>query len=123
MKLKLIGSSIDSIDEKLKGPSAEAGQNIIDALTALRLISPNLDHHLHRRLATLLPTIILALQSHYSIIRHTAALCFAALCDVMIDESMKAVIDGVVPLIGDARRVPARQGAVEAVHREFTIFF
>ena len=30
---------------------------------------------------------------------------------------MRRMVDNVVPLIGDARRVESRQGAIEAVHR------
>jgi TATA-binding protein-associated factor len=113
----MIGTAVETSDAKLKS-TPPSGQEIIDSLTSLRLIAPHLDSSLHTRLSALLPPIILALQSSYGIIRYTAARCFAALCDVMIDEAMKATIDGVVPLIGDARRVNARQGAVEAVHRE-----
>lgn len=67
---------------------------------------------------SLFPQIIAALQSSYSLIRTSAAKCIAALCLVMTEVSMKSVVDDVVPLIGDAKRVSSRQGAVEAVHRE-----
>ena len=30
---------------------------------------------------------------------------------------MRRMVDDVVPLIGDARRVESRQGGIEAVHR------
>jgi TATA-binding protein-associated factor len=35
---------------------------------------------------------------------------------------MRRLVDDVVPLIGDARRVESRQGAIEAVHRTFLWF-
>lgn len=116
-KLILAETSVEAVDAKLK-TTPSSGQEIIDSLTSLRLVAPHLDPKLHGRLSTLLPPIILALQSSFGVIRHTASRCFAALCDVMINQAMKATIDGVVPLIGDARRVNARQGASEAVHRE-----
>lgn len=108
---------MEAVDDKLRS-TPQAGQDVVDALTCLRLIAPELDSNLRPRLTAVLPSITLALQSSYTIIRHTAARCLAVLCDVMTDQAMKAVVDMVVPLIGDARRVQARQGAVEAVHRE-----
>lgn len=67
---------------------------------------------------SLFPHIIAALQSSYSLIRVSAAKCIATLCLGMTEDGMKFVVDHVVPLIGDAKRTPSRQGAVEAVHRE-----
>lgn len=114
------GMPVETADEKLKA-NVQSGQEVIDALTSLRLVAPSINPKLHSRLASLLPCMILALQSSFSVIRSTAARCFAALCEVMVDEAMRAVVDQVVPLIGDARRVQARQGAVEAVHRELIL--
>jgi len=110
------GRSVEETDEYLSA-NASSGQDVIDALTSLRLTAPSLDTSLYPRLITLFPFIILALQSKYSLIRTTAAKCLAALCDVMTEEGMKRMVDDVVPLIGDARRVESRQGAIEAVHR------
>ena len=96
----------------------EVGQKLIDALTALRLIVPDLPPSLHTRIETLLPAIVKALQCSSALIRNAAARCLAALCEVMIDASMQLVVQQVVPLIGDAKRIAARQGGVEAVHRK-----
>jgi TATA-binding protein-associated factor len=113
---------VEETDEYLS-TSTSSGQDVIDALTSLRLTAPSLDPSLHQRLITLFPFIILALQSKYSLIRTTAAKCLAALCDVMTEEGMKRMVDDVVPLIGDARRVESRQGAIEAVHRTSLLTF
>lgn len=110
------GKSVSETDEYFAA-NVSAGQDVIDALTSLRMVVPSFDVSLHPRLITLFPSIILALQSSFSLIRATAAKCLAALCDVMTEEGMKRMVDDVVPLIGDARRVEARQGAIEAVHR------
>jgi len=110
------GRTVEETDEYLS-TNTSSGQDVIDALTSLRLTARSLDTTLHQRLITLFPFIILALQSKYSLIRTTAAKCLAALCDVMTEEGMKRMVDDVVPLIGDARRVESRQGAIEAVHR------
>ncbi|KAK6910607.1 hypothetical protein I203_104639 [Kwoniella mangroviensis CBS 8507] len=106
---------INEIDKKLS-ENAQAGQDIIDCLTSLRLIVPELDPSLHAQLHVLFPPIITALQSSFAVIRHSAAKCLAAFCDVLLNESMKKVVDDVVPLVGDATRVASRQGAVEAIH-------
>ena len=91
---------------------------MVDCLTSLRLVTPDVDPALHPQLVSLFPPIIGALQSSFSVIRNTAAKCLAALCDVVADEGMKRLVDDVVPLVGNASRVASRQGAVEAIHRE-----
>ena len=96
-----------------------AGQDLIDCLTGLRLVAPELGPELHDRLATLFPPIIKALQTSLAVVRNTAAKCLAELCEVITDEGMKRVVDDVVPLVGDTRKVAARQGAVEGIHREY----
>ncbi|KAK8854899.1 hypothetical protein IAR55_003638 [Kwoniella newhampshirensis] len=108
-------ADIDMVDERL-AESVQSGQDIVDCLTSLRLIAPELESDLYLQVQLLLPFIITALQSSFAVVRHTAAKCLAALCNVMPDEGMKRVVDDVVPLIGDARRVYSRQGAVEAVY-------
>jgi TATA-binding protein-associated factor len=95
-----------------------AGQELIDALTSLRLIAPELDPSLHEKMTELFPFVIAALSSSFSVVRSTAAKCLAALCDVVTEHGMRLVVDTVVPLVGDAKRTASRQGAVEAIHRE-----
>ncbi|WWC90834.1 uncharacterized protein L201_005771 [Kwoniella dendrophila CBS 6074] len=114
------GTNIEEIDQRLSG-NVQAGQDIIDCLTSLRLIVPELDPILHPKLDALFLPIIMALQSSFAVIRHSAAKCLAALCDVMLNDGMKKVVDDVVPLVGDATRVSSRQGAVEAIHHTIKI--
>jgi TATA-binding protein-associated factor len=94
------------------------GQDLVDCLTSLRLVSPELDPALHPQLASLLPPLIANLSSQFSVIRNTAAKCLAVLCDVITDDAMRQVVDIVVPMVGDAQRVPSRRGSVEAIHRK-----
>lgn len=108
---------MDAAEAKFR-EAASAGQDLVDCLTSLRLVAPELDSALFPHLTTLFPPIILALQSSFAVIRNTAAKCLAALCDVITEDGMRVVVDDVVPLVGDARRVASRQGAVEAIHRE-----
>ncbi|WVQ99889.1 hypothetical protein IAU59_007032 [Kwoniella sp. CBS 9459] len=109
------GVDIDEADKRL-AETAQAGQDLIDSLTSLRLIMPELDATLYPQLHTLFPSIIMALQSSFAVVRHTAAKCLAAICDVMTHEGMRKVVDDVIPLVGDATKVASRQGAVEAIH-------
>ncbi|TYJ54026.1 hypothetical protein B9479_005360 [Cryptococcus floricola] len=116
--LKVFGENtdIEKIDADLAS-TPQMGQDLIDALVSLRLITPELDPILYSQLFPLFSPIILALQSSYSVVRYTAAHCLASMCNVMTDEGMKRVVDDVVPLVGDAARLHSRQGAVEAIHR------
>jgi TATA-binding protein-associated factor len=108
---------VDEIDAKLAENTAQ-GQEVIDGLTSLRFLVHELDPSLHVQLLDLLPSIICALSSSYALIRSTAAKCLAAICDVVTEQGMKLLVDYVVPMVGDAKRVSSRQGAVEAIHRE-----
>jgi len=87
-------------------------------MTALRFAASELDPSLHVQLTSLFPPVIMALSSSFAVIRSTAAKCLAALSDVMTEDGMKLVVDTVVRLVGDAKRVYSRQGAVEAIHRQ-----
>lgn len=97
------------------------GQDLVDCLTSLRLLSAELDTSLHPQLVSLFPFVIRALQSSYSVIRNVVSKSLAALCDVVTNDGMRMVVDEVVPLVGDATHATSRQGAVEAIHRECRI--
>ncbi|RXK40222.1 TATA-binding protein-associated factor [Tremella mesenterica] len=110
-------SAPEAIDQVFSAEGGiQAGQDVLDALTSIRLILPELHSNLHDKVGGLLPSIILALQSSYAVVRLSAAKCLATMCEVMTEKAMKEVVDRVVPLIGDAKRESARRGAVEAVH-------
>ena len=113
----IVGVNMEQVDQNLTA-NVQAGQDLIDALTSLRLIAPELDPVLYYKLHDLFSPIITALQSSFSVVRNAAAQCLAAMCDVMTDEGMKRVVDDVVPLVGDAKKAYSRQGAVEAIHRK-----
>ena len=110
----LYNGELEEADQKILDGST--GQDIIDAMTSLRLIVPSFHPALHARLSTLFRPVIAALSSSHSQIRNTAAKCLAGLCDTLTETGMRQVVDHVVPLVGDAKRVHARQGAAEAIH-------
>lgn len=112
--LQMADSDVATLDERLGEPTK--GQDLVDTLTSLRLVAPQLDSGLHHQVGSLFPALIVSLQSSFTVVRNAAARTIAALCDVATEEAMRLVVDDIVPLIGDAERVPSRQGAVEAVH-------
>jgi TATA-binding protein-associated factor len=91
-------------------------QAIIDCLTLSRCLAPALHPSLHSQIVTLFPTILCALKSRFSIIRHCAAQCLAAFCDVVTPKMMRLVVEEVIPLLGDPLVVTNRQGALEVIH-------
>lgn len=115
--LQMADSDVATLDARLAPEGEPAkGQDLIDTLTSLRLVAPQLDPKLHSQVDGLFPPLIVALQSSFTVVRNAAARTVAALCDVATEEAMRIVVDGIVPLVGDAERVHSRQGAVEAIH-------
>lgn len=96
--------------------AAESGQNFLDTLTALRDVLPTLDPALLIRVASLFPSLLLGLQSRFSVIRQAVAKCFAVVSDIMTDSAMIFLVEHILPLIDDAT-LTNRQGAVELLFR------
>ena len=63
----------------------------------------------------LLPNLVLCLQHPYCAVRHLAARCVGVLSVVSTQETMKMVVEDVLPLLGTADLVRNRQGAIEAI--------
>ena len=93
------------------------GQDVVDSLTSLSLIVPFLDSRLDPQMSTLFRPTIAALSSSYPLIRNAASKCLAGICATLTDDGMRQVVDHVVPLVSDAKRVQSRQGAVETIHQ------
>lgn len=94
------------------------GQDVIDSLSVLEAVAPSFDSGLWPRLAEVLPMLDLALRSRFAIIRQAAARCFATICNVMTSESMRYVVENIVPLLSDPLVLANRQGAIELIYRE-----
>lgn len=58
---------------------------------------------------------MLCLQHPYCAVRHLAARCLGVLSNVSTQETMRVVVEGVLPLMGTADLVRNRQGALEAI--------
>ncbi|CAK5279450.1 unnamed protein product [Mycena citricolor] len=92
------------------------GQDVIDSLSVLEAVGPTLHPELWFKLVGTFPMMQTALQSKYAIIRKSAARCFATLCDVIIGDAMRYVIEKVIPLLGDPLVLAHRQGATELLY-------
>ena len=62
-----------------------------------------------------LPNLVQCLQHAYCAVRHLAARCVGVLSTVSSVETMRTVVENVLPLMGTVDVVRNRQGAVEAV--------
>ncbi|KAN0061939.1 TATA-binding protein-associated factor mot1 [Thecaphora frezii] len=94
----------------------EVGQGVLDACALLRVIVPNLKGQLAERVIGLLPSLTMAIQSRFAVVRSSAARCFAAIADCLTEVALKHVVEQVVPFVGDASTVTNRQGAVELIY-------
>lgn len=65
---------------------------------------------------------MLCLQHPYCAVRHLAARCLGVLGNVSIVETMRVVVEDVLPLMGTADVVTNRQGAIEAISCIFLTF-
>lgn len=91
------------------------GQDVVDGLSILRALSPNLHSELCPWIITLLPLIIKALHSQLSVFRYAAAKCFATICSVLRLEGMTMLVEDVLPSISSIG-VQSRQGCIELVY-------
>ncbi|GFP81580.1 tata-binding protein-associated factor btaf1 [Phtheirospermum japonicum] len=99
---KLIDQSIDSI----KDP-----QILINNVQVLRSIAPFLEATLRPKLLTLLPCIFRCVRHSHIAVRLSASRCVTAMAKSMALDVMGALIENVVPMLGDMGSVHARQGA------------
>ncbi|KAL9957258.1 hypothetical protein ACROYT_G038872 [Oculina patagonica] len=100
--------------DKLVGFETEA-QNLVNCLQILEVLTPAVHVELLSKILDLLPNLVLCLQHPYSAVRHLAARCLGVLSNVSTQETMRTVVEDVLPLMGTADVVRNRQGAIEAV--------
>lgn len=111
---------VGSVEQSDNLIEKQYGQDVIDSLSVLEAVTPAFDPGLWPRLTEVLPILHLALRSRFAIIRQAAARCFATICDVMTNESMRYVVEHITPLLGDPLVLANRQGATELIYRKIT---
>ncbi|KIW24153.1 uncharacterized protein PV07_09885 [Cladophialophora immunda] len=123
-KLPVLRSLIERPIHELIEPSdpatlqvdEEQGQSLVDAMSALRTLSPTLDAGLHAWVLSLSPLIGKAMRSRLSVIRYSAAKCFATICSVITVEGMTRLVQDVLPNINNPLDLRDRQGITECVY-------
>lgn len=123
-KLPILKSLIENPIRELVEPADPAtlqvdedqGQSLIDAFSILRTLSPTLDVTLHPWVLSLSPLIGKAMRSRLSVIRYSAAKCFATLCSVMPVDGMTRLVEEILPNISNPLDLRDRQGITECVY-------
>jgi TATA-binding protein-associated factor len=107
---------VGALPADIMNSESQTGQDIIDGLSTLRALAPTLDRGLHSWIIDLMPVVANALRNKLSVIRYSAAKCFATLCSVITVEGMTMLVENVLPGISNALDVHHRQGAVECIY-------
>ncbi|WFD01681.1 TATA-binding protein-associated factor mot1 [Malassezia obtusa] len=97
------------------GADDSAGQAVLDACSILETIVPHLDAALHASLAPLLDTLVTVTQHGVAVVRAAGARCYSVLTRSLTDPSMHALVERIVPLLGDTAHLVHRQGAIEVI--------
>ncbi|KAK9453555.1 hypothetical protein V1511DRAFT_489822 [Dipodascopsis uninucleata] len=100
----------------ITSPDSTLGQEIVDGLSVIRALLPNLHTDLLDSFVEYFHLILSALQSTFSILRYAAAKCFATICSTMKIKGMTFLIENVLPMISNALELRHRQGAVECIY-------
>ncbi|KAH9934987.1 SNF2 chromatin remodeling protein [Fomitopsis serialis] len=108
--------STDDLEKMDKQIEKQSGQDVIDSFSVLEAIVPTFHESLWPKFREVFPMIILALRSRFAIIRQAAAKCFATMCDTMTMDAMRAVIETVIPFLGDDLNLSNRQGSTELMY-------
>ncbi|RKU44235.1 TATA-binding protein-associated factor mot1 [Coniochaeta pulveracea] len=99
-----------------KDPENTFGQEIVDAMSVIRTMTPTFHPALHPFVMQQVPLIIKALHSELSVFRYMAAKCMATICSVITVEGMTALVEKVLPSINNPLDLNFRQGAIETIY-------
>ncbi|XP_050138819.1 TATA-binding protein-associated factor BTAF1-like isoform X2 [Malus sylvestris] len=92
--------------ESVKDP-----QILINNIQVVRSIAPMLNEDLKPKLLTLLPYIFKCVHHSHAAVRLASSRCITTMAKSMEMHVMGAVIENVIPMLGDMTSVDARQGA------------
>ncbi|KAJ2969331.1 hypothetical protein NQ176_g8719 [Zarea fungicola] len=116
MEQPLLKAFSGDLPPEAKNPESTFGQEIVDAMSVIRTMTPTLHENLHAFILEMMPLVIKALHSELSVFRYMAAKCMATICSVMTVEGMTALVEKVLPSISNPLDLHFRQGAVEAIY-------
>ncbi|RMZ82206.1 hypothetical protein DV738_g1826, partial [Chaetothyriales sp. CBS 135597] len=109
-------NTIDRVSPEHLQLENDKGQEVVDALSTLRTITPLIDSELHPWAVSLLPIVAKAMRSRLSVVRYMAAKTFAALCNTITVQGLTALVEQVVPHISNPLDLHVRQGATECIY-------
>ncbi|GJN77454.1 TATA-binding protein-associated factor mot1 [Purpureocillium lilacinum] len=116
MEQPLIKAFTGDLPAEAKDPGDTFGQEIVDAMSVIRTMTPTLDPALHPFVMQMMPLVIKALHSELSVFRYMAAKCLATICSVITVEGMTALVEKVLPSITNPLDLNYRQGVIEAIY-------
>ncbi|KAI8979025.1 hypothetical protein BDB01DRAFT_852241 [Pilobolus umbonatus] len=92
------------------------GQEVIDSLTILNMVTPCLSEGLWETIDDIVPYICRSLQSCYAVIRSVSARCLAGIANVVTTKTMQVIIDHVLPQLSNPKNPFHRQGVSELIY-------
>ncbi|KAK5652542.1 hypothetical protein OQA88_10448 [Cercophora sp. LCS_1] len=116
MEEPLLRAFSGELPAEARDPESTFGQEIVDAMSVIRTMTPTLHAALHPFVMRQVPLIIKALHSELSVFRYMAAKCMATLCSVITVEGMTALVEKVLPSINNPIDLNFRQGAIEVIY-------
>ncbi len=116
MEEPLVKAFTDDLPAEAKDPEQTFGQEIVDAMSVIRTMTPTLHPSLHPFVMRQVPLVIKALRSELSVFRYMAAKCMATICSVITVEGMTALVEKVLPSISNPVDLSFRQGAIEVIY-------
>lgn len=116
----LSSKSLDLSDTNILDSICDAdstiGQDIIDALSVIRALLPSFHKSLLAEFFPIFQLILRILKLKYSVLRYSAAKCFATVCSVMPIEGITFLVEHILPAVPNAVDLYVRQGAIECIY-------
>ncbi|KAM7209261.1 hypothetical protein V8F20_000599 [Naviculisporaceae sp. PSN 640] len=116
MEEPLVKAFSGPLPDEARDVGSTFGQEVVDAMSVIRTMTPTLHPTLHPFVMRQVPLIINALRSELSIFRYMAAKCMATICSVITVEGMTALVEKVLPSINNPVDLNFRQGAIEVIY-------
>ncbi|ROT38337.1 putative TBP associated factor [Sodiomyces alkalinus F11] len=116
MEEPLVKAFSGPLPDRAKNAEDTFGQEIVDAMSLIRTLTPTLDPAVHPFIMQMVPLVIKALHSELAVFRYMAAKCMATICSVITVDGMTALVERVLPSISNPVDLSFRQGAIEAIY-------
>lgn len=98
----------------------DAGQDLVDGLSILRAMVPNMHSDLHPFIRGMMPLVAKALRSPLAVFRYAAAKCFATICSILRIEGMTMLVEQILTF-ASSNDTHCRQGAIEVIYHLISV--